>query len=121
MTKRDKIWKFRFRQRQIEQHGFFCRRPCPVCGAPQTFHYDRYDAACCLACNIWLKKNCGDPRCPYCANRPASPQLALYMEKPRSADALLRKTWRRKNFDHQERGRARRAKRRFIIDNKEDV
>ena len=121
MNRRVKKRQFLHKMRHLEQYGFFYRALCPICENQNVFHYDRYDAKCCLSCNIWLEKNCGDPDCPYCANRPESPQLALCLETPRPTDALWRKTWRRLNYDHQERGRVRRAKRRSIIENKEDV
>lgn len=36
--------------------------------------YDEiYDAWYCPACNEWAEKQCSDPRCEYCANRPNRP------------------------------------------------
>ena len=92
MNRRVKKRLFLHKMRHLEQHGFFYRALCPICENQNVFHYDRYDAKCCLSCNVWLEKNCGDPDCPYCANRPESPQLALCLETPRPTDALWRKT-----------------------------
>ena len=121
MKNHSKNRKNRLRRRHNERYGFYYAAPCPFCGRPEQFHFDRYDAACCLHCNVWLEAACGDPRCPDCANRPESPLLALFLAEERPADALERKTWRRENYDHQERGRLRKSRRLLVKESKEDV
>jgi hypothetical protein len=32
-----------------------------------------FDAYFCKKCGIWLEKNCGDPKCLFCLNRPNKP------------------------------------------------
>ena len=121
MRERNKNRKYRIRRRKNERFGFYRLIPCPICGQPEQFHFDRYDAACCLSCNIWLEEACSDPHCPYCANRPESPLLALFLAEERPADACSIKQWRRQNYDHQERGRLRKARRSRLNKDKEDV
>lgn len=75
---------------------------CPWCGEASLFHYDRYDAKCCLSCDVWLDKACGDPRCPYCATRPKTPSEAFFLEEDKD---FYKKERLRKNYQHKNDGR----------------
>lgn len=39
-----------------------------------------HDAEFCRACDRWLAKNCGDPSCEFCGQRPARPSLAVDLD-----------------------------------------
>ncbi len=73
---------------------------CPYCGNPKFF-YDRYDAFCCMECDIWFDAKCGDAACPYCSNRPESPSKAILLEEFTSDK---NKDWRRSNYAHKKMG-----------------
>ncbi len=47
-------------------------RLCPKCSGAGVL-YDSYDAAFCPQCNVWIEGACRDPKCEFCAHRPASP------------------------------------------------
>ena len=110
MKNRKRYINFISKRRMYLKHGFFSPIPCEKCGNASIFHYDRYDAKCCLHCNEWISPRCGSPRCPYCADRPETPLEGLFLEPPRP-DAMERKMWRRKNYQHMESGRLRKLKR----------
>lgn len=39
--------------------------------------YDwRYDVNFCPECDEWIEKNCLDPNCSYCNNRPLKPSIS---------------------------------------------
>ncbi len=118
MKNRKRYISYRARRRKTEKHGMFSLTPCPVCGKNELFFYYRYDANCCLGCNVWLSKNCGDPDCPYCSNRPDTPLEALFLE-PHKPDAHIRKWWRRDNYFHKESGKLRKEKRLRFLQNQE--
>jgi len=47
------------------------------CSCGRIFDYSQgYDAEFCRACDRWWAKACSDPRCEFCATRPARPSLA---------------------------------------------
>ena len=98
------------RFRKCRAYGNFYQGLCPECGNQKLFYYFRYDAEACLQCDLWLAPKCSDPDCPYCANRPDSPEEALMLEEiPHDAEA--RKLWRRENYQHKHDGRIRHQKR----------
>lgn len=43
-----------------------------TCGL-SLLYSERYDAKYCLVCDEWLEKNCRDPSCPFCYDRPEKP------------------------------------------------
>ena len=49
---------------------------CPLCGGEASYS-PAFDAFFCPGCDVWLEEACGDPGCPFCANRPAAPSLAF--------------------------------------------
>lgn len=64
---------------------------CSNCGKQTIFMFHRYDASGCLSCNEWLDAACGDPECPYCGNRPATPCEALCLADTEAGSAGARK------------------------------
>lgn len=74
------------------------------------FYYYKYDADCCLSCNRWITKNCGDSECMYCANRPDTPLEALNIEMMMHSDGINVKEWRRDNYQHKSGGMERNVK-----------
>lgn len=48
---------------------------CPACGEP-VIHFSAFDAIACMACDTWLEPVCGNPACPRCYGRPATPGKA---------------------------------------------
>ncbi len=54
---------------------------CPHCGGP-TERNEKWDAYCCMECNVWLENKCAGPNSkePYggcyfsCWNRPEAPR-----------------------------------------------
>ena len=73
--------KYLAKLRQIKKHGNFYRGVCPYCNNENLFFNYQYDAECCLACDTWLENACNDKNCPFCANRPARPWSAFYLEE----------------------------------------
>lgn len=46
---------------------------CPHCKAFKCYS-EKHDAYFCKPCDIWLEKQCGDPKCRAgCGTRPAKP------------------------------------------------
>lgn len=91
------------RRRKMEDTGIFGGMVCPECGK-DSFYFYRFDANCCLGCNIWLSEKCSDSNCRYCSHRPESPLEALFLTPRPLFDE---KMWRRKNYAHKERGKLR--------------
>jgi hypothetical protein len=52
--------------------GFLWSKPCRSCGGVTVYH-EKYDAAFCPACNLWLESQCSDSFCSYCRGRPRTP------------------------------------------------
>lgn len=102
MKNRKRFLRYRARLAKIEKMGFWYGGSwqCPTC-EEKVFHYDRYDAACCISCDIWLDEACDDPDCPYCVGRPATPSEALFLEEDQNTD---KKEWRRRNYQHKNDG-----------------
>lgn len=112
MKNRKRFQQYLKRLREQNKHGFWYDRTCPDCDKPQ-FHFDRYDAACCLFCNTWLEGPCSDPGCPYCANRPETPWEALFYESERW-HVSRKKDWLRHNYQHKLDGERRHERRRSL-------
>lgn len=84
--------------------GCYLEEECSNCGKQTIFMFHRYDASGCLSCDEWLDAACGDPECPYCGNRPATPCEAFYLADTEAGSAGARKEWRRKNYQHKTDG-----------------
>ena len=105
--------------REWNAFGSWLNSECQLCGE-RLFFYDKYDAVCCIACDVWFNKTCGNPKCPFCSARPDGPSEALYREEKRPGRA---KAWDRKHYQHKTGGKIRHEKKRNqyaqISENKE--
>ncbi len=81
MKNSKKYRAFLKRQRKISRYGMYLGTKCLDCGN-NLFLFDRFDAKCCIVCDIWTERNCGDSNCPYCSVRPSTPSEAFFSEKP---------------------------------------
>lgn len=54
----------------IAQH---VRAPSCDCANPNVVRSVEADAYCCINCNRWLERQCGDEECTFCKDRPATP------------------------------------------------
>lgn len=45
---------------------------CEICNSELSYN-ERFDAYFCVKCNDWKEKNCNDPACFYCNERPEKP------------------------------------------------
>lgn len=81
--KRYRRYKARIRRltRKTDMCGTATYSICPNCNGRNIFYYDRFDALCCLSCDTWLEKACGDPLCQYCSKRPDTPSEAFFSEE----------------------------------------
>jgi hypothetical protein len=52
--------------------GYLADNACQKCGTKQIY-YEKFDTFFCPTCNMWLEKNCPDPKCEFCKNRPDKP------------------------------------------------
>lgn len=80
MKNRKRYRQYKSRIRKLSKFGTMLFSVCPNCNGNNIFYYDRFDAICCIFCNEWLEKACGDPSCPYCSKRPATPSEAFFSE-----------------------------------------
>lgn len=99
-----------------KEYGSLYNGDCENCGKTILFYFYRYDADCCLSCNRWITKNCGDPKCMYCANRPDTPLEALNIEMMMHSDGINVKEWRRDNYQHKSDGMERNVKRKILYE-----
>lgn len=102
-----KLRKSKFIWRKI---GMFSDSPCPNCGRMGRVQIYRHDAWCCIYCNEWHEKKCGDENCPFCSDRPDTPYEVYWNYREKPMDALERKNWRRDNYAHKENGKSRHLK-----------
>lgn len=105
MNKSERHKRDYLRRRKMEDTGCPGGMVCSICGN-SSFYFYRFDADCCLGCNIWLSEKCSDPGCTYCSQRPESPLEALFLVQKVSDG----KNWRRENYAHKERGRLRKQR-----------
>jgi len=49
-------------------------KKCKSCNFEKKYN-EKHDAYYCESCDEWLEKNCGDPECDYCADRPEKPSM----------------------------------------------
>ena len=62
--------------RKWKPHILHAKTKCSDCNG-KILYFCRYDADFCPQCDKWITKNCGDPNCPYCMDRPETPKDAL--------------------------------------------
>ena len=112
MKNRKNYIKARKKQIMLNNESWYLpEHSCPLCGQKGVVRlFYEYDACGCMNCNNWLEAVCTDPDCPFCANRPETPQEAAFLlleqnEQGRgSQNALAKKDWRRKNYQHKTDG-----------------
>lgn len=109
MKNRKRFLQYQKNIRRRLKHGMELSGECPWCGEANLFHYDKYDAKCCLNCDIWLDKACDDPKCPYCFGRPKTPSEAFFLEENNDS---YKKERLRKNYQHKNDGRLRHMRKR---------
>lgn len=73
--------RYKARIRNLSKSNTMLSSVCLNCNSNNIFYYDRFDAECCLLYDIWLEKVCGDPSCPYCSKRPATPSETFFSEE----------------------------------------
>lgn len=49
-------------------------KKCKTCNSDKKYNA-KHDAYYCESCDEWLEKNCGDPECDYCRDRPEKPSM----------------------------------------------
>ena len=101
MKNRKRFLHYQANVRKKLKYGMELSGECPWCGEASLFHYDRYDAKCCLSCDMWLDEACSDPRCPYCAARPGTPSEAFFLEDNKNP---YQKERLRQNYQHKNDG-----------------
>ena len=62
--------------RKWRNYTLISRLKCDDCNGA-ILYFCRYDADFCPQCDKWITKNCDDPACLYCADRPEMPGDAL--------------------------------------------
>ncbi len=102
--------KYKAKLKKMNKYGSWLKFKCPICNG-SLFFYDKYDAICCISCDVWMSSNCGDPTCPFCSNRPLTPFEALYFEN-REND--YDKDWLRENYQHKNDGKLRHTRKREL-------
>jgi hypothetical protein len=55
-------------------------KTCKICNSNKKYN-KKHDAYYCESCDKWLEKNCGDPECDYCRDRPEKPNMLREEEK----------------------------------------
>ena len=91
MTNREKRLQKRKRNYKWSQIGMIGVRKCPICDGTNTIQIYRYDAWACRDCNEWLEEKCGDLTCPYCKDRPETPDEAYWRSDLSTGSAYERK------------------------------
>lgn len=125
--KKDRKRRLQYRKKQdrMREYGTWIKSTCPECGTERLFYYYRYDAECCITCDIWQNKPCSDPDCAYCSMRPETPSKALAIEESlRFEDDWIRegdkKGWRQRNYQHKNDGKMRHMRKKEYYDNLHD-
>jgi hypothetical protein len=70
----------RRQNRLLSKLGHICSCQCSICQV-SLFYFDKYDATCCVRCDIWHEDTCDDPNCMFCAVRPEKPSIGLYLSE----------------------------------------
>lgn len=91
----------RIQKRKWDRFGSWLGGKCPQCGEEKLFFYDKYDAICCVNCNVWFSKKCDVQHCPFCSSRPETPFEAFFYDEERN---LMVKEWHRNNYQHKTSG-----------------
>lgn len=47
-------------------------KKCEKCNSKLSYN-EKWDSYYCYKCNVWTEKQCDDPKCFYCPNRPEKP------------------------------------------------
>ena len=94
---------WRAKMKALSAFGSFNIGKCPKCGSPLFYAY-RYDTECCFLCDAWMSDNCGDPNCPFCAERPEVPSLVVWEAPEIEEDP---KQTRRERYQRKTAGTAR--------------
>lgn len=113
MKNTKKFRAYKARLRRYDKYGMRLSSECPECGHHEMLMYFRFDAKCCFFCDKWFSENCGDPDCPYCAERPDTPSEAFFRESDRYR-IPYRKEWLRLNYQHKNDGKLRHEKKRIL-------
>lgn len=105
MKNRKNYLKARKKRLKWKQLGYISGESvCPLCGEKSLIQFDRYDSWACMSCLEWLDPTCGDPDCPYCSIRPATPYEAYALTELGAGQAGLQKRWRCDNYQHKANG-----------------
>ena len=112
MKNRRNCLKRRVKLRRLVNEGFVFETcyVCDICGA-MLYDIPGYDAKGCLACDTWADDVCGDPECPVCSRRPATPWGIDFESRRITGHAVMRKNYLRDNYFHKKNGAERREKR----------
>lgn len=110
MKNRKRYLKYKEKQKKMNEYGTWLKLECQICGR-DLFYYDKYDATCCIFCDVWIEPACDDPDCPYCSIRPSAPYEAVYFEDEKDD---FRKDWRRQNYQHKNDGKLRHERKRAL-------
>lgn len=121
MNNQKRYKKDRKKRDRIREYGTWIKATCPECGTEGLFYYYRYDAECCITCDIWQNEPCGDPNCTYCSMRPETPSKAIAIEESlRLEDNWIRedeKSWRQRNYQHKNDGKMRHMRKKEYYNN----
>lgn len=114
LKNRKKYLKRRARLRRLINEGFAFETgyACEVCGE-KLYDFPTYDARGCFKCGSWAEDVCGDPDCPMCGKRPASPLDVYFESRQTAAHALCRKRSLQDNYFHKSNGAVKHRKRRL--------
>lgn len=115
MKNRKNYLKHRRKQLKMKQIGRHSCFECEKCGQKAKYFIYRYDAWCCISCNLWLEEKCSDHNCTICANRPESPHELYYLPENEFNGAGKRKLWRCKNYQHKEKGKIKSIRQREAV------
>ena len=117
MKNRKNYLKSRKKNFKCKLIGWYSGSECRKCGKKTILQIEKYDSWCCITCNEWRDDVCGDPDCPFCSKRPATPYEAYYYLTEMEIDGAYRKNWRRENYQHKTDGMKRHKKQREFIEN----
>lgn len=119
---RKKYLRNKAKIKKMNKYGIWIKyAECPECGEESQFYFYRYDAVCCMSCDIWIDKACVDPNCPFCSIRPDTPYDALYLENEvYYMEGEDRKLLRRQNYQNKNDGKEHHLRKRELYDKIKD-